>query len=99
MGRKSADATKVRFIRCARVAVTFLRGRWLELAVFDFLCVDVVLDLCAAVDFWVLVADEDFFFWDVDALSCANSPPVGKTRRKATEELRKKPSLYSPYSV
>jgi len=60
--------------------VTFLRGRWLVVAVVDFLCV-VVLDLCLVL--LVVVLGEDFFFFVVDVLSCASSPPASRTSRKA----------------
>ena len=82
----------MRFIWCARVAVTFLRGRWLERAV-DFLCAVAwiyapVLDFCVVV-FRLVVADEDFFFCGVDVLSCANSPLPSKTSTEGQKNCEK----------
>jgi hypothetical protein len=82
MGRRSLEATKVRFSRWARVAVTFLRGRWLELAVVDFLCVE-VLALCAVAAFWLGVLDDDCFVVGVEVLSCASAAQLSWTCRKA----------------
>jgi len=96
MGRKSLEATNVRFIRCARAAVTFLRGRWLVVAVVDFLCV-VVLDLCLVLLVVVLV--EDFFFFGADALSCASSPPASRTSRKTGRIAKRQLRVLTLFSV
>ena len=98
MGRRSLDATKVRLSLWARVAVTFLRGRWLELAAVGFLRVEVP-DLCADVDFWDVALDEDCFLVDVDVLSCANDAQVSWTCRKARTIAKKRRLILTLFSV
>jgi hypothetical protein len=69
--------------------VAVLRGRWLEaVVVADFLWA-VELDLCAVLDFWVVVADEDFFL-GADVVSCAYKPLLWTSSRKARETATKR---------
>ena len=87
MGRRSLDATKVRFNWCARATVAFLRGRWLAAVAVAFLCVE-ALDLWVVPDLGALVADEDFFLV-VEVPSWAMDTPHGNScktaRRLATK--------------
>ena len=98
MGRKSLEATKVRFNVCARVAVTFLRAWWLEATVVDFLCV-VLLDLCAVLDFVAVVVDEDCFLVGVVVLSCANNAQFGTTSCKARKTARSRLRILTLFSL
>src|SRR5271165_5972945 len=99
MGRRSLEATKVRFIWWARVAVTFLRGWWLEAAVAGFLCV-ALLVLVPVFDFFAGVADEDcFFLVGVDVLSCANDAQLVRTSWKARNTAKKRLQVLTLFSV
>lgn len=76
----------------------------LALVAVDFLC-DVLeaLDLCAALDFWLVVfllavEDEGVFFAGEGALSCANSPP-GELSRMARKTATKRLSVLTLFSV
>ena len=89
----------MRFIWWARVAVTFLRGWWLEAAVVDFLCVRLLV-LGAVLDFFVVVADEDcFFLVGVDELSCANDAQFVRTSWKARNTAKKRLQVLTLFSV
>ena len=81
IGRKSLEATKVRFMLWARAAVTFLRGAWCWADV-DFL-------LAGFVDLWVLVPEPDFFLWAED-VSCASTPLPSKASTMARKTTWKR---------
>ena len=90
----------MRFIWWARVAVTFLRGWWLEAAVVDFLCVTLLV-LVPVLAFFAGVADDDCFFLgvDVDMLSCANDAQLVRTSWKARNTAKKRLQVLTLFSV
>ena len=57
-----------------------------------------MLDFCA-VEVLLAVVDEGFFFGGADALSCANSLPLGKTSEKASRSAEKRLGILTLFSV
>src|ERR1039457_6296141 len=90
MGRKSLEATKVRFMLWARAAVTFLRGAW-EWAHADILPAGLV-GLCAP------VLDADFFLW-AEEVSCASTPLPSKASAMARKTTWKRLWGFTGFSV